>query len=154
MTEQEQQIALSEWMGWKIEYDDTSPRTLWVKSPTPGLNYAAYDLQQACSRLPNTNSLDVLHEMELKLVDTHGGSSRASDHEPVRHAHELSKVVGIELRKETVVSDLKQPDGSPLLLNTYVPASPFELVKLVRATAAQRREALLRTLGLWKEEAV
>jgi hypothetical protein len=103
MTEDEQRIALCEWMGWKTGPDlggvyvsDFS----WYKQEGGWLRVTKTD----------TNSLDVLRLMEAKLdwLTTK------------RYLEQLSLyTAGV---------------GNPVF-----------------ATAAQRREALLRTLNLWQE---
>ena len=101
MNAQAQQIALCEWMGWKRTKLD--PDYDWHN---PDGGYA--------NNLPNTNSLDVLHEMEKKLTE-----KQLEDYK-----YQLQKVC--------------EPEGY-----TYKSA--------ICSSAPQRREALLRTLNLWKE---
>lgn len=120
MTDQEQQIALCEWAGWKRKeppefLKDEQVRHLWTVWTRDGIDLSV-------ENLPDTNSLDVLHEMELKL-----------------NTYELKDSF---VRYLLVLLDIHIPfEGNPL----------FVWHKVINATAAQRREALLRTLGLWKE---
>jgi len=97
MTPEKQQIALCEWMGWKKNH-----LGLW-QSPVSNITLCTPEL-------PDTSSLDVLHEMEKKL------------------------------------------DGK--YLNIYLDnlcAGMKYRWQEVFATASQRREALLRTIGKWEE---
>jgi len=100
MKEQDQRIVLCEWMGWK--YHKPTPEEIATGS------YYQYE--------PNTNSLDVLHEMEKKLTD--------EQHKEFRRI----------LRY--LVTDVPHTDAERAAYS---------------ASAPQRREALLRTLNLWKE---
>ncbi len=120
MTPLEQQIALCQWAGWKPPEDCTkTPPHKW-SSPEDGCCY---------NELPNTNSLDVLHEMFSKF------RLSASLAELASYRDYLMRVVGL----------------NPLYWD-WQTAVEFE--RLTNATAAQRREALLRCLGLWREEDV
>lgn len=116
MTEQEQQIALCEWMGYRYQEGE---------EPVYGGSYKARgwftpegSSMKFVKELPNTNSLDVLHGMEMKLdEDQKFNYARILFH--FRHGF-TSNIVGLS----------EMP---------------------IMATASQRREALLRTLGLWKD---
>lgn len=105
MNEQEQNIALCEWAGWReIELDIKYNRLV-------GFNQDS--TVKSC--IPDTNSLDVLHEMEKKLRN--GGHF-----------------------------------GDPMWFNSYLDSLKEEHGDYaIVATAPQRREALLRTIGKWKE---
>ncbi len=110
MTETEQQIALCEWMGWTDCRPSSEPGITWgVK---PGETVVLANGKLMADFLPNTNSLDVLHEMEKKLTQEQATS------------YHFNLVL--------ICDDDKS------FIPTYL------------ATAPQRREALLRTLGLWK----
>lgn len=105
MTEQEQQIALFEWMGWtNINATGIFPVGMDPKIDGPAV--------AKVRRLPDI-TLDVLHEMEMKLRPTRIG-----------------------------------PESSPLWESYIFHLSHVVLPNdsLVHATAAQRREALCRTL--------
>jgi hypothetical protein len=119
MIEDEQRIALSEWMGWTRKWKDNQ----WIVcrpdgicdycDPDPGANWELH-------RLPDTNSLDVLHGFEMKLTQD----------QQITYTVELWRVV-----------------------NGVLPAigsAPY-LGHFASATAAQRREALCRVLGLHKD---
>lgn len=102
MTKQDQRIALCEWAGWK---------RVEVSS---GLAWGSDADKNKCwiyvHQLPDTNSLDVLHEMEKRILGNDSlfnGDESVSEH----YFNSISK----------------------------------------HATASQRREALLRTLGLWRD---
>lgn len=119
MTEQEQRIALAEWMGWRL--DAASPTTgrhgtirftTLVHSPTGGKE--VFDsIAEAIEALPDTNSLDVLHEIEMKLNCEQRNS----------YIHRLWELLG--------------PNWS--------------YCEVALMNSAQRREALCRALGLWKD---
>lgn len=67
MKDIDQQIALSGWAGWKI-VEDSRGWNYGVYSPT-GKNLRNANLkEELVSELPDTNSLDVLHEFEMKLT--------------------------------------------------------------------------------------
>lgn len=108
MKEQEQRIALCEWMGWSGIVNNPC-RDPHVQG------FAPHSKHLGLTSLPDTNSLDVLHEMEKKLT-----VDQASD-----YYWSLQGTVNLI--------------GIPCEAWVY------------HATASQRREALLRTLGLWKD---
>lgn len=116
MTEQQQKIALCEW--WKperynLELDQKKFQTV--------------DMAYLLHWWPDTNSLDVLHEMEKRLTDSH----------KTQYAHNLARLILVD-------DEVDYPEGqAPDLVEDFC---------VLHATAAQRREALLKTLGLWKEE--
>lgn len=117
MNEQAQQIALCEWMGWK-RLESNNPKVTYWNSPEEH-RFTQYE---GFSVLPNTNSLDVLHEMEKKLT--------------------TNELKDLFVRYLLVLLDVPLPsEGNPLLV----------WYKVVNASAPQRREALLRTLNLWKD---
>ena len=109
MTETKQRIALAEWMGWKWFQKGNPEHDVYWLSPD-----GKYD------NLPDTNSLDVLHEIEMKL----GPSAQ--------YVSELVKLC------------CRVYPSEPLTDYHYWFA-------VVTANATQRLEALLRTLGLWKD---
>lgn len=116
MTEQEQRIALCEWAGWKPEVrraeipeaDFVHEETFWTKG------------EATCRGpwLPDTNSLDVLHEFEKRLNEK-------------QEVFYLMRLMDVMKEDHTI---------------------GWKIERTYHATAAQRREALLRTLGLWKED--
>lgn len=110
MTEQEQRIALCEWMGYHLE-EESNGCKVW---------YGPNDVAQR--GLPDTNSLDVLHEMEMKMDK--------------RQQDVFAGILG-----EIVCG--RQIDFGAMRINTTT--------EILFATAAQRRKALCRTLGLWKD---
>ncbi len=107
MTEQNQRIALCEWMGWEdiIMYPNGQIRGILA-----GVN------EEESMLLPNTSSLDVLHEMEKKLTPSQQvGYIQLLHKNSIQQNHWLKDF-------DCVVSEPRQ-----------------------------RREALLRTIGKWKE---
>jgi hypothetical protein len=103
MTETEQQIALCEW------WNPGSTKRLTIFGERKQIKYLG--------DLPDTSSLDVLHEMEKRL-----DVNQLSE-----YADWLDKIC----------------------VPTHIcPLTHWQAV--VMAEAPQRREALLRTLGLWK----
>lgn len=115
MTETDQEIALCEWAGWKraAEYD-------WG-------NLAHWrNGTRVVTRgdLPDTNRLDVLHEVTMKAVEQGGWDFQQ------KFNHFLTEVA------------MRRREGSNV---------NQKLFWMSNATAAQRREALLRVIGKWKE---
>jgi hypothetical protein len=108
MTPEEQQIALCEW------FKPGCTRRLTIFGEDKQTEYLG--------DLPNTNSLDVLAEMERKLTDDQAR----------QYQEKLIKIV-VTLGKLFNAGKAYPIDG-------YV----------IHASAPQRREALLKTLGLWK----
>ena|SRR6185295_1848973 len=111
MTEQEQQIALCEWIGYTKTFTTDGVFKWWLN---PEGKY--------CNNLPNTSSLDVLHDME----------KRVSNRDKVLYWNHLCRAIN---------PDIEWEDWG--VLNCCLP--------MLCATAAQRREALLRTIGKWRE---
>lgn len=115
-----------------------------------------YDAPVKKQRAPVLNyfaSLDAMHEAEKVLIkddEKFACSSRPYDYPTIKYKQVLRAITGAKLKEETIVSGEKQ-NGTPRFLSTYVYASPWEDMKLVHATAAQRAEAFLRTKGLWRE---
>lgn len=75
-------------------------------------------------------------------------SSNPEDYATLRYTHELSRIVGVKLREETVWTGNMLPDGKPMLLTTFVHASDFETFKIIQATATQRAKAFLAVIGM------
>ena len=92
MTETEQQIALCEWMEWRkgIPQEDDYE---WMHADGCGTNY-----------LPDTNSLDVLHEMEKKLTQVQYNEFRLLLE--FRHGHEAISASASQ-RREALLRALK-----------------------------------------------
>jgi hypothetical protein len=120
MTPEEQQIALCEWMGWTgiTNY----PNGVYNKEPMGFCPYHPEFDDGQWMVLPNTNSLDVLAEMEKKL----SGDSQSY------YCEELIKAC---LGEDRGYGPDGEIEGDNFLVFT--------------ASAPQRREALLKTLGLW-----
>jgi hypothetical protein len=121
-------------------------------------------------RIPNyTEDLNAIHKVE-KCLDkeeySKGWSSNPLDHAPMMYLHHLSEVCGLETKEELVVSVNAEdkdklnkrlaPYPSPIvmppsaiILSHQIPANGYELC-LIRATAAQKSEALLKTFNKWE----
>jgi hypothetical protein len=120
MTDQDQQIALCEWVGWTRIHKDAFTKhglePMWTnpactaEDPFKRLRESVYE-----RGLPDTSPLDVLHEMEKKLT------------------REQANVYNRWLVAKLDFTDLQ--------LNYFA----------WHATAAQRREALLKAIGKWKD---
>lgn len=113
--------------------------------------------RDCCARgsIPDyVNDLNAMANAEaaLKRFDK-PTSSLTRDYATVRYTSELRKLVRAELRKVTVWTGDRLPNGKPMLLETHVDASPFEEIKLVRATAKQKAKAFLKALGKWPPRA-
>jgi hypothetical protein len=125
MTEDEQRIALCEWMGWTISKEGEFWSPL---EPVTNIRHGFWStIERAKEHYPNTNSLDVLHGFEMKLT-------REQQEEYANHVYPLLPM-----------DENHGPGGDGL---DIMVASQFQML---HATAAQRREALLRTLNLWQE---
>lgn len=129
MREQDQVKALCEWAGWK--WDEMS-----VHSPTGG-KWSRYGRRfyeggaledDLLKILPDTNSLDVLHDFEKRL----------DDDQQEKYAHELSQVIP---------QNLNCGPGSDDEIDIMV----HREFDLLHATAEQRRMALLKTIGKWTD---
>lgn len=162
MTPKEQNIAIATWLGAKF-----------VKGADVG-EYDHWQFPTGCNlpdgQLPDfVRDLNAMHKAEAKLNDPKYSvacSSRPYDHAPMRYVSELAKVCRLETREEMVIScearlrpdfDKAMIAGPPFklpvgvcILSHSIPAYGHEAT-LIHATAAQRAEALLRTLNLWTE---
>jgi hypothetical protein len=119
MTNDEQNIAVAEWCGWKLD-----PTGLWWSDPTG--NYGV-------KGPPDYGSdLNATHEAEKQLLTGDGWKKRLA-----KYSSELMAVMHD--------TDFGRIDVA--FKNDMVHLRYFTL----HATAAQRREALLRTIGRWKE---
>jgi hypothetical protein len=122
MSEDEQRIALCEWMGWR-RLDAMARTVQWCGRWEPGNPNPV----ETSTQLPNTNSLDVLHGFELKLT-------REQQEE---YANQLYLLLPEDENHGNM------GDGVDIMT-----ASQFQML---HAKAEFRREALLRTLNLWQE---
>ena len=107
MKQEEQQIKIAEFLGWKVDKRCYGSRifALWGDSPKPPHMY---------EKVPDfINDLNAMHEAEKHLMD---------------HANAWEDYC-ILLRR-----GYARPDGA------------------IGSTAAQRAEAFLKTLNLWKNE--
>ncbi len=95
-------------------------------------------------------------------------SSNPSDHAPMRYLAELAKVCGLKTRHELVITvadadrdklnfrpgpyptPIELP-ASAVVMGHSIPAYGYELC-LIRATAAQKTEAILRATGKWEDD--
>lgn len=117
------------------------------------------------------NDLNTVHAAE-KILDeqqySRWASSNPNDHASMRYLHILGKICGLEAREELVVSVADEdkdklnfrpgPYPTPIqlppsatILGHYIPAYGHELI-LIRATAAQRIEALLKAVKKWEND--
>jgi hypothetical protein len=142
MTPEAQRIAIAEACGWKeSSYEEEGllvptagvNTELWISST--GQRFDKFSIQP-CYYLPDyLSDLNAMHEAEKVLeMDEHSerASSRPQDHAPLRYYHFLLLIVRGEGMEATNFS-------------------PFDYFKMATATAAQRAEAFLRTLNLWKD---
>ena len=121
MTPEAQRIALCEWAGWTDIKEDKFGLLGWHERIDGRNALWMRDSGLYLYRLPDTDSLDVLHEMESLLVQGDYNFQKRD-----KYAAELRMIIG--------------PHGN------------MRSFDYAHAGAAQRREALLRTLGLWKDE--
>ena len=139
MNKDAQRIAIAEACGWTLhEYGDGGFSIGWL-APGGVFRKSWWRTYFNDDELPDyTRSLDAMHEAE-KVLDNHptdrplmsDGMSCAD----ARYIHQLVRIVGAHLMTH---------EG----LTTY---SRLEELKLIRATAAQRAEAFLKTLNLWTD---
>jgi hypothetical protein len=131
MTPEAQRIAIAEACGWSLQPGQTA-RTpkgdeVWTYD-SRGNSYGPYTIEgmlqtAAMKMVPDyLNDLDAIHEAEKILTDD----------QCQRHVDNLELVTGATL----------STNGVRYGMNYFC---------LYHATAAQRAEAFLRTLGLWKE---
>lgn len=126
MNDKAQRIAISEVCGWKCDYydEDTGFRTFVYRSPD--------NPKYLSTILPRyLDDLNAMHDAE-KLIPNRDRS--------VYHTH-LMRIIG--------------PDGSVDLIDDYGNQSESPSTSyfaMLHATAAQKAEAFLRTIGKWEEE--
>lgn len=162
MKPEAQRIAIAEACGWVTDcgYENSLKDNVFYGScPDQNIKW------QKCPDY--LNDLNAMHEAEKVLDEPSrsiGGSSRPQDHAAFRYLSELSKLCGMVTRKEMVVScpeqfrpafDKVMKNGPPFklpfgvgILSHSIPAYGYETV-MIRATASQRAEAFLRTIGKW-----
>lgn len=123
MTLEKQYAALAKVMGYE-KLSEPRPASFYTIWHRPMADYMdKYGIYLTKEQLPNFNSLDVLHEVEKKLTPD--------------QAHKYCTALG-----RIVIRDSTHPDLTTTLITDWI----------FHATAAQRREAILRTLGLWSDE--
>ena len=125
MNDTEQQIALCEWIGFRWELLGQGKFGLRKHTTNPLLERPPITQWHEAwnTNLPDTNSLDVLHEMEKKL-------------------NPEQETLYVHLLAQAIMSEAYENDPRWLKSNLSSTDSTY------RATASQRREALLRTLKL------
>ncbi|HXJ60736.1 MAG TPA: hypothetical protein VNU68_29175 [Verrucomicrobiae bacterium] len=148
MKPDDQRIAIAEWMGWKWyriphseafirgpvrtlfnplihEYDGQSPA--WLVRADGTERVANMPYMEREGHLPNyTKDLNAMHDAERQMFESNPGYYNRSY---VTHLQDVLKQ-----ESELGVLDKRQA------------------CEVATTTAAQRAEAFLRTLGLWKEE--
>jgi hypothetical protein len=170
MDKEKQRIAIAEARGM------TAPFTLhkeWEETDGADGYDGFFDVLRDANdkRVPDyLNSLDAMYKAEEILEEEQysiGCSSNPYDHAPMRYVHFLCEAAKVELREEHVLSVAKNEEhllnkrsgpwpapiklpSSAIVLSHSVPATGCEM-KLIRATAAQRAEALLKTIGKWED---
>lgn len=118
-----------------------------------------------------TKSLDALQEVETAILENERYSVRFSsnphDHVSARYIAALAKACGIQTREELIISVSNEDKSklnfrpgpyptpielppSAIVLGHSIPAYGYEL-SMIRATALQRCEALLRAVGKWED---
>ena len=128
MTEQAQRVALAEWAGWKLSDD---------------MEYCPYGAVFKTS----INYPDCRRPAFVKdgiLCDANGLPNYPND---LNAVHELEEKVKRDEQWDDYI------EGLDAIVNLNIRMSrKFENWCLAHATAPQRCEALLCTLGLWKEK--
>lgn len=124
MKEQDQHIALCEWAGWKSLGINAERVEYWMPPEfSPAIGKLSWE--EICKQrrfLPNTNSLDVLHEMILKLED---------------------------IQLITFLNLLASATGGEPIDGKF---GSHRIGLMFKAKADQWRECLLKTLNLWRED--
>lgn len=154
-------------LGWKWQ-KGTEPSYGGTNIPRGWINPKTNRCQLTTPDYPK--DLNAMHEAEKSILQsTKGWSSNPHDHEPMRYVAELAKVCGLKQREELVLFCEEKDKGklnfrpgpyptpiklppSAIVLGHFIPAYGHELC-LIHATAAQRCEAFLKTIGKWKEAA-
>ena len=126
MTPEAQCIAAAEWEGWKVRHG-TELDGPCGKDDFPWTTWTAPDGKEYGDVPDYSQDLNAMHEMEAKL--------NVGQHE--RFRSHLAAITTVERYPRDLIE-----------ANSY--SSQNERA-YVSATAAQRLEALLRTVGLWKE---
>lgn len=164
MTDREIIVALAELCGFEKEpIPDCTDLYRWRRKDWVGGNWVPDSL------LPNfvgdLNAIRVAEE--LVAVSSKPWSSKPGDHEDMRYISFLAEITGVKTREELVVScnpedrellnKRAKPWPSPIvmpvsaiILSHHIPCTGYELC-LIRATARQRAEAVLKALGKWRE---
>lgn len=150
-------VKVAEACGWRSSFRDAEFKLFvaaWVTRDSvehwlPPMCELHSRLIESLSKVPDyPNDLNACAEFEKAMLVSSKPYSSGMDHEQIKYCSELRKIVGAALRKETVLSGIKKPDGSELLLETSVYSSPFEEIKLVTATAEQRCITFLKVKGI------
>lgn len=117
MNPEQQRIAIAEWCGWRLDYDTTQLRAVWI-SPKSGYGYG---LDEGGFVPDYLNDLNAMHEAEKLLQDVRNNDQWSA------YAVELNRICCSRVKC----------GNNPLCGYT------------IHAAAAQRAEALLRTIGKW-----
>lgn len=141
-----QNFVIAELRGWKQTQGDKDAVKAWleVTGEDMGPYFGMPDYVRDLNAIHNDAEL-------LVLTSTKPYSSNPNDHEPLRYQMHLRKIVGTETREEQVLSGVKDKNGKELILITHVYSNYMEELKVIRATAAQKSEAILKTLNRWEE---
>lgn len=140
MSPEKQRIAIAEACGWRIQ----NPEELrviyrsWIPPGKQPLHGAFYT-----SRPPDyLTDLNAMHEAEKVLTPEHASQFAACVEAVVENHVWLQSGKSDEVFKRQVCMNSGDPRGRPDydILFTYV-----------HATAAQRAEAFLRTIGKWED---
>lgn len=157
MSDQEINVAIAEACGWKWEIRRSYRETPGWYSPA---DHGPEELPNYCT------DLNAMHEAEVLISKSSRPWSSGPNHEPMQFLHHLATTCGVKTREELVLhvpDDLhaefiaRMKKGPPLtlpvgctVLGHHIPCTGWEL-EIIRATARQRAEAFLKTLGKWRE---
>lgn len=134
-----QRIAILQVMGWKDLKRSNSESALRGTDPEGEKN------QIAPNPLVNLNVMNMAEDFLNKFDNNL--SSNLRDYASVRYSGELGKILGVQYKEVQILPEMADK-GFPVM-TTSIFASPFEQLKFLRATAAQKAEAFLKALHLW-----
>ncbi len=140
MTEHEQRVAIAEWAG-------VAPRLAewWVHSESQKSICMTGTTQKEClewhNRLPPESPY---RKGDWEVIPNYVYPDYVNDLNAIHEAEQKAINKGKETAYLNHLGDVCRPDGAEA-------DGIDDLINAVRATAAQRAEALLRTLNLWKE---
>ncbi len=131
MNPEQQRIAIAEACGWKLKSNGLSPMWSWQnESLIHRIKWVAHKVMASQGVLPDyLNDLNAMHEAEETL-----DASQCAEYARQLMKHHPTYCVTV-------------------LDNRFAPTEEiaYQTYQLLHATATQRAEAFLRTIGKWEE---